>query len=114
MGAGILLSLVTAGTPFLVPHGPAIYLPPSRRAKTVVAFEFTPPWHWSPLGARLVSRAGRNIRPTVALGAPLFGKALVERTKIDHNSLVGSAADLLYAVARRHPEVNSLSLDVDY
>jgi hypothetical protein len=27
---------------------------------------------------------------------------------------VGSAADLLYAVACRHLEVNSLSLDVDY
>ena len=48
--------------------GPAIYLPPSRYA-TVVAFEFTPPWHWSPLGARLVSKAGRNIRSAVALVA---------------------------------------------
>jgi hypothetical protein len=44
----------------------------------------------------------------------LFGKALVERTKIDHNSLVGSAANLLIAVACRHFEVNSFSLDVDH
>ena len=44
--------------------------------------------------------------------APLFCKAFVERTKIDHNSLVGSAADLLYAVACRHREVNSFSLGV--
>ena len=43
----------------------------------------------------------------------LLGKALVERTKIDHNSLVGSASDLLIAVACRHFEVNSSSLDVD-
>jgi len=46
------------------------------------------------------------------VSSPLFGKALVERTKIDDNSLVGSG--LLYAVACRHVEVNSLSLDVDY
>src|SRR5712672_600219 len=51
---------------------------------------------------------------TVSLVAPLFGKALVERTKIDHDSLVGSAADLFYAVACRHLEVNSFSLNVDY
>ncbi len=41
-------------------------------------------------------------------------KALVERTKIDYNSLVSSAADLFEAVGCRHPEVNSFSLDVDY
>src|SRR6266702_2269538 len=66
------------------------------------------------ISARLVSRAGRNVRLTVALLPALFGKALVERTKIDHNSLVGSAADLLFAVACGHFEVNSFSLDVDY
>jgi hypothetical protein len=47
------------------------------------------------------------------VSSPLFGKALVERTKIDDNSLAGSAASLC-AVACRHLEVNSLSLDVDY
>ena len=52
--------------------------------------------------------------PTVPLLSALFGKALVERTKIDHNSLVRSAADLLVGVACRHFEVNSFSLDVDY
>ena len=61
-----------------------------------------------------MSRAGRDVGPSVSLVAPLFCKALVERTKIDHDSLVGSAADLLYAVACRHLEVNSFSLDVDY
>src|ERR1700675_3492049 len=50
---------------------------------------------------------------TVPLLPALFGKALVERTKIDHNSLVGSAADLLIAVACRHFEVNSFSLRSD-
>jgi hypothetical protein len=63
---------------------------------------------------RVVSRADRNGRLTVALAAPLFGQALIERAKIDHNSLVGSAANLLHAVACRHLEVNSFSLDVDY
>jgi hypothetical protein len=53
-------------------------------------------------------------KPTVPLLPALLGKALVERTKIDHNSLVGSAADLLVAVARRRFEVNSFPLDVDY
>src|SRR4029077_5311778 len=66
------------------------------------------------ISARLVSRADCNVRPTVPLLPALFGKALVERTKIDHNSLVGSAADLLVAVACRYFEVNSFSLDVDY
>jgi hypothetical protein len=42
-----------------------------------------------------VSRAGRNVRPTVSLVTPLFGEARVERTKIDHGSLVGSAAHAL-------------------
>src|SRR5260370_20808440 len=44
----------------------------------------------------------------------LFGEALVERTKIDHDSLVGSAADFFYAVACRHLEVDSLPFNVDY
>ena len=48
--------------------------------------------------------------PNVALVAPLFGKALVERTKIR----CCCAADLLYAVACRHLKVNSFSIDVDY
>ena len=56
------------------------------------------------ISARLVSRAGCNVRPTVPLPA-LFSKALVERTKIDHSSVVGSAGDVLIAVARRHFEV---------
>src|ERR1700682_5123623 len=68
----------------------------------------------SRLAHAFVSRAGCNVRPTVPLLPALFGKALIERTKIDHNSLVGSAADLLIAVACRHFEVNSFSLDVDY
>jgi hypothetical protein len=66
------------------------------------------------ISARFVSRAGCNVRPTVPLLPALFGEVLVERTKIDHNSLVGPAADLLIAVACRHFEVNSVSLDVDY
>src|ERR1700675_3833612 len=66
------------------------------------------------ISARLVSRAGCNVRPTVPLLPALFGKALIERTKIDPKSLVGSPAHLLIAVACRHFEVNSFSLDVDY
>jgi hypothetical protein len=79
------------------------------------------PWPALPLRVRVRLRgaARQNHRrdrpaPTVPLLSALFGKALVERTKIDHNSLVRSAADLLIAVACRHFEVNSFSLDVDY
>src|ERR1700730_10342211 len=57
---------------------------------------------------------GNDLRGTVPVLSALFGTALVERTKIDHNSLVRSAADLLTTVACRHFEVNSFSLDVDY
>src|ERR1700747_1623525 len=53
-------------------------------------------------------------KPTVPLLPALFGEALVERAKIDHNPLVGSAADLLISGVCRHFEVNSVSLDVDY
>lgn len=66
------------------------------------------------ISARLVSRADPNVRPTVALLSALFGKTLVERTEIYHNSLVGPVADLLFAVACPHFEVNSFPLDVDY
>src|SRR5439155_19014895 len=60
----------------------------------------------------------RNVTPTItslrALPGPaLPGKALVERTKIDHDSLVGSATDLLFAIACRHLEANSPSFDTD-
>src|SRR5450631_524223 len=48
------------------------------------------------------------------LALAFFGKALVERTKIDHHSLMSSAADLFHLVARRHLEFNSFSLDLDY
>jgi hypothetical protein len=58
-------------------------------------------------------RAGRNVRSAIASLSALSGKALVERTKIDHNSLVRPAADLLVAVACRHLEVNSFPLHVD-
>src|SRR5450631_4480982 len=34
------------------------------------------------------------------LALAFFGKALVERTKIDHHSLMSSAADLFHLVAR--------------
>src|SRR5262245_9600662 len=44
----------------------------------------------------------------------LPGEALVERTKIDDDSLVGPVADLLLAVAGRHFEVDPSSLDVDH
>src|SRR6476660_5447631 len=71
------------------------------------------PFLTSRSGTRCV-KSWPQCQPTVVLVAPLFGKALVERTKIDHNSLVGSAADLLYAVACRQLEVNSFSLNVDY
>src|SRR5580704_2719149 len=50
---------------------------------------------------------------TLWLRHALFGESLVERTKIDHDSLVASLADLLCAVACRHFEVNSLSVDAD-
>src|SRR5205814_1921069 len=51
--------------------------------------------------------------PTAWLTRCFFSKSLVERTKIDHDSLVTSLADLLFAVACRHFEVNSLSVDAD-
>jgi hypothetical protein len=35
-------------------------------------------------------------RRDIALLSAFLGKALIERTKIDDNSLVGSAADLLF------------------
>src|SRR5262245_40346053 len=54
------------------------------------------------------------VRLTAMLVAPLFGMALVDRTKMRPTSLVRSATDLLCAVACRHLEVNSFSLDVDY
>jgi hypothetical protein len=44
-------------------------------------------------------KSGLQCQADVPLLAVLFGKALVERTKIDHNALVGSAADLLIVVA---------------
>src|SRR6266851_8023659 len=50
---------------------------------------------------------------TASLRHALFSESLVERTKIDHDSLVASLADLLFAVACRHFEVNSLSIDGD-
>src|SRR5450631_1651060 len=53
------------------------------------------------------------VGPTAWLLHALFSKSLVERTKIDHDSLVASLADLLFAVACRHFEVNSLSIDAD-
>jgi len=40
------------------------------------------------LFARALCHDLAAVMPTVALVAPLFGKALVERTKIDHNSLL--------------------------
>ena len=50
--------------------------------------------------------ASRPMVETIeSLQSALFGKGLVERTKIDHNSLVRSAANLLTAVACRHFEV---------
>src|SRR5215472_14132675 len=57
--------------------------------------------------------SGGRCDPRVSLRPALFGKALVERTKIDHDPLVGSVADLLHAVACRHLEVDTSSLDVD-
>src|SRR5580704_9963764 len=51
---------------------------------------------------------------TLWLRHALFSESLVERTKIDHDSLVASLADLLFAVACRHFEVNSLSIDGNY
>src|SRR4051812_38757005 len=48
------------------------------------------------------------------LALAFSGKALVERTKIDHHSLMRSAADLFHLVARRHLELDPFSLDLDY
>jgi hypothetical protein len=62
-------------------------------------------------------RRGSSLIPKAdwaALVAAFLGEALVERTKIDHDSLVGSAADFFYAVACRHLEVDSLPFNVDY
>src|ERR1700722_14240458 len=59
-------------------------------------------------------KSGLQCQADVPLLPALFGKALVERMKIDHNALVGSAADILIVVACRYFEVNSFSLDVDY
>src|SRR5439155_21378654 len=55
----------------------------------------------------------RQQRSDRRLLAAFFGKALVERTKVDHDSLVSAIADLLCAVAGRHLEVNSFALDLD-
>jgi hypothetical protein len=43
-----------------------------------------------------------------------FGKTLIERAKIDHNSLVVPAADLVYAVTCGHFKVDPFPVDPDY
>src|ERR1700686_2645799 len=63
---------------------------------------------WRRLGiARPLSRSTR-------LALAFFGKALVERTKIDHHALMSSAADLFLLVARGHLKFDPSSLDLDY
>src|SRR5258708_8513746 len=49
-----------------------------------------------------------GLRLTFTLG----GETLVERGELDHRSLVGSAADLLGLVARRHLELDPLAIDL--
>src|ERR1700676_1675231 len=48
------------------------------------------------------------------LAPVFFDTALVERTKIDHHSLMSSTADLFHLVARRTLEFDCFSLDLDY
>ena len=55
-----------------------------------------------------------NVRPTLRRYLRFFGKALIERAKIDHNSLVAPAADLVYAVTCGHFKVDPFPLDPDY
>src|SRR6516164_1586807 len=59
-----------------------------------------------------VSKA--NLALLGASGSALFGKARIERTKIDHDSLVGSATDLFCAIACGYFETNSFSIDFDH
>src|SRR5258708_34012604 len=51
---------------------------------------------------------------TARLAFAFLGKALVERMKIDHHSLMRSAADLFHLVARRHLEFDPFSLALDH
>jgi hypothetical protein len=56
----------------------------------------------------------RSLSRSTRLALAFFGKALVERTKIDHHALMSSAADLFHLVARRDLKFDSFSLDLDY
>src|SRR5438309_2912553 len=49
-----------------------------------------------------------GLRLTFTLG----GETLVERAELDHRSLVGSVADFLGLVARRHLELDPLAVDL--
>ena len=62
---------------------------------------------FGPLG-----RGGRQAIPIVGLTFNLARETLVERSEIDHRSLMGSAADLLDLVARRYLELDTLSVDL--
>ena len=55
-----------------------------------------------------------NVRLTLRRHLRFFGKALIERAKIDHNSLVAPAADLVYAITCGHFKVDPFPLDPDY
>ena len=59
---------------------------------------------------RFSIRTSKIARLTLAL----VSETLVERTEVDHRSLMSSVANLFYLVVRRHLELNSLSFDLDH